>query len=477
MQPRPPEVIEMTEQNRLSVGIIGGGIAGLTAAYELLQAGLDVRVFEAAERVGGAIRSRRVAGYLVEEGPNALQAAPPVLKRLIGELGLEGAQVEAAPAAKKRYVVRGGRPVALPASPPALLRSNLFSWKAKLRLLAEPLVRAQPPEAEESIAKLVQRRLGSEALDYALNPFVAGIYAGDPARLSARHAFPRLYDLERTSGSLLLGGLKKARTARATSQENGAAGPPRRTFSFVDGLQMLPDALAGRLAGQITLQSPVVAIHPDEKGWRLTALEKDAPVNYHFSHLIYAAPLHRLAALDFNAQLDLAPLTAVAHPPVTTVALGFRREQVGHPLDGFGLLVPEVEKAFRILGTLFLSTLFPGRAPDGHVLLTTFVGGARHPALATASEAVILEAVQRDLGALLDVRGEPAFVHVARWEQAIPQYNIGYGDVVDRLDRLERRHPGLHFAGNYRHGISVGDAMTSGAAAAEQIEGQEGWKE
>ncbi|MGI9175826.1 MAG: protoporphyrinogen oxidase [Rhodothermales bacterium] len=467
----------MTEQNRLSVGIIGGGIAGLTAAYELLQAEADVRVFEASGRVGGAIRSRRMAGYLIEEGPNALQAATPVLARLIGELGLEDAQIEAAPAAKKRYVVRGGRPVALPASPPGLLRSDLFSWKAKLRLLAEPLVRARSSETEESIADLVRRRLGPEALDYALNPFVAGIYAGDPARLSARHAFPKLYDLERTSGSLVLGGLKRARAARAASRKNGVAAPRRRTFSFAEGLQTLPDALAGRLAGHVTLQAPVVAIHPEEKGWRLTALEGSAPVHYHFSHLIYAAPLHRLAALDFDAQLDLAPLAAVSYPPVTTVALGFRREQVAYPLDGFGLLVPEVEKAFQILGTLFLSTLFPGRAPDGHVLLTTFVGGARYPTLATASEAAILKVVQRDLGALLDVRGEPAFVHLARWEQAIPQYNMGYGDVVDLLSQLEAQHPGLHFAGNYRHGISVGDAMTSGAAAAEQVEGQEGWKE
>ena len=427
--------------------------------------------------MGGAIRSRQMTGYLVEEGPNALQAATPVLARLIDELDLEEARVEAAPVAKKRYVVRGGRPVALPASPPAFLRSPLFSWKARLRLLAEPLVRARPSEseteAEESIAGLVRRRLGPEALDYALNPFVAGIYAGDPARLSARYAFPKLYDLEQASGSLLLGGLKKAWAAKAASRKNGTSVPRRRTFSFIDGLQTLPDALAGRLAGRLTVQSPVVAIRPKKEGWHLTTLERGAPVNYHFDHLIYAAPLYRLAALDFDVRLDLAPLGAVPYPPVTTVALGFRREQVGHPLDGFGLLVPEVETSFQILGTLFVSTLFPGRAPEGHVLLTMFVGGTRRPALATASEEVILEAVQRDLGTLLDVQGAPTFVHFARWEQAIPQYHLGYGDVVDLLNRLEARHPGLHFAGNYRHGISVGDAMTSGAAAAERIAEQE----
>lgn len=453
-----------------ATGIIGGGIAGLTAAYRLQRAGTDVRLFEASEHVGGVIRSRRQGGYLVEEGPNAIQTGTPMLAQLIEQLGLEPSLVEAAPAAKQRYVVRRGVPVPLPASPPAFLRSPLFSWRAKLRLLREPFVRAAPPDVEESIADLVRRRLGAEALDYALNPFVAGIFAGDPARLSARYAFPKVYALEQAHGSLIYGSLRRARTSRATPA--GDAALPRRTFSFRDGLQMLPDALAERLAGCIALRAPVVALHPEGGAWRLTTLERGTPAVHRFRHVVFAAPLHRLAHLDFKTHLDLSPLLAVPYPPVTVLALGFRRADVRHALDGFGLLVPEAERGFRILGTLFSSTLFPDRAPEGHVLLTTFTGGTRHPDLALAPDEAITEAVQRDLRVLLDVRGEPAFAWPARWPQAIPQYEPGYGRVIALLDRLEQEHPGLHFAGNYRQGISVGDAMASGAAAAERVLGR-----
>ena len=454
---------------RLSVGIIGAGIAGLTAAYRLRAWGADVRVFEASAEVGGAIRSRRQGGYLIEEGPNALQTGTPLLEDLIDALGLAEARVEAAPAAKRRYIVRRGKPVPLPGSPPALVRSPLFSWRAKGRLLAEPLVRAARPEAEESIADLVRRRLGQEALDYALSPFVAGIFAGDPARLSARYAFPRLYELEQAHGSLLLGSLKRARTSKASR----GTSPPRRTFSFRDGLHTLPHALAEQLAGRITTEAPVIALAQEPGGWRLTALKGGTPTTHRFRHVIFAAPLHRLGGLGFETDVDLTPLAAVPYPPVTTVALGLRRDQVGHPLDGFGLLVPEVEARFQTLGTLFSSTLFPGRAPHGHVLLTSFVGGTRHPDLARAQDDVIVEAVRRDLSHLLDVRGEPAFARCARWPQAIPQYELGHGRVVATLDRLEATHAGLHFAGNYRSGIAVGDAAASGAAAAERVRDQE----
>ena len=453
-------------ESTISVGIIGGGIAGLTAAYRLQQRGVDVRVFEASARAGGAIRSIREGGYLVEGGPHTIQTGTPLLDELVGELGLADVRLEAAAGAKKRYVVRGGRPVPLPLSPPALLRSPLFSWRAKGRLLFEPLVRAAAPDREESVAELVRRRLGQEALDYALNPFVAGVFAGDPARLSARHAFPRLYELERTSGSLLLGSLRKARTSKAV----GA--PPRRPFSFRDGLQTLPNALAGRLANRVAYRTSVVALARDADGWRLATRTERGAATHRFGHVVFAAPLHRLALLDVETDVDLAPLAGVPHPPVATVALGFRRDHVGHPLDGFGLLVPEKETDVQTLGTLFVSTLFPDRAPQGHVLLTTFVGGARHPDLAQASDEAIVQAVRRDLRRLLDVRGEPAFARCTRWPQAIPQYEVGYGQVLETLDRLEAAHPGLHFAGNYRGGIAVGDAAASGAAAAERVWGE-----
>ncbi len=443
-----------------SIGIIGGGIAGLVAAWRLAEEGHAVTLFEATGQPGGVIRSERTReGYLVEHGPNTIQRATPLLGELIGALGLTGAVVEADAAAKKRYVVFGGRPVALPSSVAGLLTTPLFSPRAKLRLLAEPLA-SEAPESEESVADFVRRRLGSEILDYAVNPFVAGVYAGDPETLSLRHAFPRLYQMEAEHGSLFKGGLR--RLFRKEEEKEA-----RRMFSFAEGLQTLPRALADALGERIRYHTPVTALRRTEDGWTLTA-GRDA-VEHRFDAVVFAAPLHRLTAMDFAPGPDLAPLEEVSYPPVSLVALGVERAQIKHPLDGFGLLVPEVEDELQILGTLFSSTLFPDRAPSGRVLLTTFVGGARHPALGRADEDALADVVQHDLGRLLGLSGDPKFVRHVRWARAIPQYALGYGRVQALLDRLEAECPGFYLAGNYRAGVSVGDAAASGDDAARRL--------
>jgi oxygen-dependent protoporphyrinogen oxidase len=448
-----------------AVAIIGSGIAGLTGAFVLHRHGLEVTVFEANARTGGMIGSHRIDGYLVEQGPNALQRTTPALQRVINELGLDAAKLPAHPAANRRYVVHGGRPVALPSSPASFITSRLFSLRAKLRLLCEPFIPATDPEAEESVAAFVRRRLGPELLDYAVNPFVAGIYAGDPERLSLRHAFPRLHALEQEHGSLIRGMLRRLRSGQ------GQASPmPREPlFSVRDGLQTLPDALREALGDHVRLKAPVVALAPSANGWHVTTQAGNQTHTAPFDAVLYAAPLHRLGDLKLKTSPPAAPLTRVQYPPVSVLALGFRREDVGHPLDGFGLLVPAVETDFRILGTLFSSSIFPDRAPHGHVLLTTFVGGTRDPQVGLAPTPVLLETVLRDLERLLDVRTRPAFVHHVAWDHAIPQYQLGYGRVKAHIETLERQHPRFAMAGNYRQGISVGEAASSGEAAARRL--------
>ncbi len=444
------------------IAVIGGGISGLAAAWRLGNRGVEVTLFEAGHRTGGVIRSVRRDGFLVDEGPNTLVARHPVVEEVIEALGLEKARVWANAEASRRYIVRGGVPVALPTSPGSFVSTPLLSARGKLRLLREPFVRPST-EADEPLADFIRRRLGPEVLDYAVDPFVSGIFAGDPARLSTRYAFPTLHALEQDHGSLLQGMLHRARRSSGTTR------PATRPFSFRDGMQTLPDALTHALGDAVQTNTPVLALARNADGWTVTT-QHGTIREERFDAVVCTLPLHRLAALDFEAGLDVSPFADVPHPPVSVLALGFERGQIAHPLDGFGVLIPQHEP-FNVLGALFSSSLFPGRAPDGHALLTCFIGGTRQPDQAALPTDDLVALALHDLHVLLGVRGAPIFVHHRLWEQAIPQAEVGYGRVLDTLDALETRHAGLRFAGSYRHGISVGEALLSGLSAADRVLG------
>jgi len=442
------------------IGVIGAGIAGLTAAYRLRQDNHSVVVFEATDRPGGVIRSMHGDGFLVETGPNSLRSTP-FLHNLVQDLNLDEQRVWADDRASRRYVVRDGTPVPIPTSVGGFLTTDLLSTGAKFRLLGEPFVPARSnAPIHESLADFTRRRLGEEVLEYAVAPFVGGVYAGDPEELSARHTFDQLVEWEREYGSLFWGAVR-----------DGSSSPddvPSGLFSFRDGLESLPQLLADRLDDAIEYETPVTGLHEQEEGWGVHTNGSASP-SHDVDGIVCTAPLHRLRDVDLDTPVDRTPLDEVAYPPVQVVGLGYEREQIDHPLDGFGMLVPPVESEFDVLGTLFSSSLFPERAPKGHVLLTTFVGGARAPALARRTEATIQTTVERDLEALLGVRGSPVFSQHVHWPRAIPQYTPGYGAVKNTLDALETEHPGLVFAGNYRQGVSVGDAAESGQDAVSRL--------
>ncbi len=446
----------------LRVAVVGGGVTGLTAAWQIQRLGHRVTVLEAGARAGGVVGGQRLGAWLQEMGPNSLLESSPEIATFVDDVGLAPRRIYAAPAAKQRYLVCGGRPVALPTSPGAFLRTPLLSVRAKLRLLLEPLWRRAPANAEETLADFVRRRLGQEFLDYAINPFVAGIYAGDPERLSVRHAFPRLHALEQEYGSLLLGALRR---------RNSNGGPKGRIFSFPEGLGEIPRALQARLLDPVLLRTRVTALRRAGIGWRLALEQRGAPGEADFDLVVCALPADALAGLDFP---ELAPdanlrlLTDIPHPPVVSVFTGHRREDVTHPLDGFGLLVPAVEGG-RILGTLFSSTLFPGRAPDGHVALTTFVGGTRQPELAALDDAALTAVVQEELGRLLGVGGTPAIVRLQRWRRAIPQYALGHDRFLAAIGRLEAAAPGVFVGGNCRDGISLPNCIAAGHRLAAAV--------
>lgn len=450
-----------------SVAVLGAGLTGLTAAYRLAQRGHRVRVFEASGRTGGAIRTELTDGWLIEAGPNSLLAGDPALADLIDELGLAPERVPASRSARNRYVVRGGKPLAVPMSPPALLSTPLFSLRAKLGLLREPFIRARVRHADVSLAEFVAAHVGQEFVDYALNPFIAGVYAGNPQKLSTRHAFPKLWELERSHGSLLRGQIAAARGKKTERRGGGIV-------SFRLGLQMLPDALAARLpAGALTLNARLEALLPPAPaapGWRVIWHDGGDARTETFDTVVSALPASALAALRFGplGERPLAALDGIEHPPVSSLFLGYKREQVAHPLDGFGLLVPEVEQR-SVLGLLFSSSLFVGRAPEGHVALTVFVGGTRQPDLARLPTDELLAAITPDLQHLVGVRGAPVFRRHTFWPRAIPQYNLGYERYLDAMTAAERAYPGFYLGGQVRDGISMPACVAAGEKLATRV--------
>lgn len=455
----------MTDRKSTHVAIVGAGITGLTAAVRLHEQGFQVTVLERASQPGGSIRTLSEQGWLIEAGPNSLQFGAKELKQLVRDIGLESELVHASPLAKRRYIVRGGRFVAVPSSPLSLISSPLFGARTKFSLLTELLTRPRIRTSDISLAELVRSHFTQELLDYAVNPLIAGIYAGDPEKLSVRHAFPSLWQAERSHGSLIRGMIAGAKARKATGE--GGVAP---LISFRRGLQTLTDTLAARLpAGSLRLGVTVETLLPG-RPHRLVWKQDGQSASGEFDAVVLAVPAGGLAQLTFGSlgERPLASLENIFHPPVASLFLGYRREQLTHPLDGFGGLVPAVEHR-DVLGILFSSSLFPDRAPAGHVCLTVFAGGSRQPDHARLSAPELLARIDRDLRDLVGATGAPVFLRHTQWPRAIPQYVPGYERWLDQITTLETRHAGLYIGGNARDGISVPDCVKSGSRLARTV--------
>ena len=438
------------------IGIIGGGISGLVVALLLKRKNYDVSLFEKSERVGGNIQTIKIDGFLVEYAPNSLLKSPRLVD-LIGELDLQKQVTEANPSNKKRYVLRDGKLKSLPMSVLKMTASNYFSLKAKLRLVKEPFVKSKSPE-NESVAEFFERRLGREIVERAADPFIAGIYAGNPENLSVKAAFPRLFELEKNYGSLLLGSL-------FSKTEKADANFPR-TFSFQNGVQTLTDKLAEKLGASVCLNAQVKKVEKSADGKWSVMIDSGEEI---FDALVISTPAEAAAKLIENFDASLSEKFAnIYYPPIAMVFFGVKKESLAQNLDGFGFLIPSSENR-KILGTIWNSAVFENRAPDGYHLLTTFVGGARNAELYEKSDEELFGIVFEELKSILGLREKPAFTHIKRWRKAIPQYEIGYEKIEQSIADFEKSHRGIYFCSNFYKGISVGDCVKNAYALAEEL--------
>lgn len=458
----------------LRVAVIGGGISGLAAAHRLVEqaraAGrpLALRLFESGDRLGGVIRTERRDGYVIEAGPDSFLSEKPAALRLCERLGLIEALVGTREEFRRTYVVRAGRLHALPdgfllMAPTRLwplVTTPLFSWPGKLRMALD-LVLPRGRGADESLSAFVTRRLGREALTRVAQPLVGGIYTADPDQLSLAATMPRFLEMERTSRSIILA---MWRQQRAAAQRSGDSGARWSLFlSFTEGLQTLVDALAARLPdGAVELGRAVTRLErAPQGGWRIDDMhECDA--------VIVATPAHAAATLLRPLDAALATeLEAIPYASSATVTFAWRREEVPHPLDGFGFVVPHIERRSLLAGT-FSSLKYPGRAPADMLLVRAFVGGALRPELVELDDAALTAAVRQELTALLGIRAAPHLTRIARWRRAMPQYHVGHTERVTRI-RARAAALGLALAGNAYDGVGIPDCIRTGEAASEAV--------
>ena len=452
------------------VVVIGAGISGLACAYRLQQLGLDVAVLEVNDSAGGLIDSVQKDALLFEAGAQSFQGTPALLA-LISELGLESELQKADPRAP-RYVLLHGHLRKIPMSPQALLASTLLNPISRWKIATEPFKKSRPPTEEESVAAFVRRKFGHEILEYLVAPFVSGVYAGDPEKLSLKAAFPTLDEWERQYGSVLRGAMKSR-----PPKEQRAGAPP--LCSFTHGVATLPRMMAAKLGDAMQYETRAVSVDFTNAGQHALAgagpgceirfVRNGQEQSAASGAVVIATPAYAAAHLLESSSPHLAQtLSGIAYAPVAVVACTYYRQQVGDPLEGFGFLVPRGEKV-RTLGTVWNSSLFPGRAHEGSVTITSFIGGATDPEILNLHEENIAAIVTEENARILGITGPPLEVAVWKYPRALPQYNLGHGHIVETIRDAERASPGLFFAGNYLEGPAIGKCVENGFQTAEAV--------
>ena len=449
--------------------IVGGGISGLAAAHRLSKQQVQVTLLEASSQLGGTIQTEHRDGFLLERGPDSFISEKPQALELSKRLELESRLIQTNEQFRRSFIVRDGRLRAVPEgfqllAPSRLwpfITSDIFSVAGKARMAADLLLPRKSTNGDESLASFVRRRLGTEALDRMAQPMVGGIYTADPETLSLRATLPRFLEMERTHRSLILAMFRQGR-----AQKIGTSGARYSLFlSFDHGMQVLVDALAQQVKADIRLNTRAVALKREGSAWTINT--SNGPINA--DAICIAVPAYTAASLLNDVHKGLAEkLRQIKYASTATINFGYRRQAIAHPLNGFGFVVPFVEKRSLIACT-FSSVKFSGRAPQGHVLLRAFAGGALQPEIFALQEEELRVRVETDLRELLGITEEPLFVEVAKWKNSMPQYEVGHLERVNDIEQLISEIPGLTLAGNAYRGAGIPDCIRSGQNAAESL--------
>lgn len=445
----------------MRVVVIGAGAAGLVAALALRRAGAEVTVLEAAVKPGGLIQSRRIGDWLLEQGASSCAEPSVEIKDILDQSGSTANLIRPSAQARKKFLLHQGRPVPLPGNAAELLTSPLLTLSGRLRMLREPLMERTLVDPEESVDSFVRRRLGSEAAERLIDPWLAGASGGDPARLVARQVFPRLTEYEERVGSILKGAWRNKRQTRRRG------GKGEGVWSCREGMSVVTNGLAQALGPAVRCNSPVTEVKV-EPGNFVVCLGDGS--SHQGTKLVVAIPPAAVREIKWEGldQEDLALFSSIPCASLALASVGLPRQAVTHPLDGAALLVATREKR-RILGVQFVSSIFPGRTPEDQVLLSVTVGGARQPELFELDDSTIADLVLGELSAILGVRAAPTLFEIARWHNALPQAVKGHSERIAAAARLESQVAGLRFAGAWKTGSTVNEAMESGFRAATRI--------
>lgn len=445
--------------------ILGAGVTGLTLAHHLNKQGISFKVVEQQAQAGGVIQTQSENGFVFESGPNSGVISHPEVVALFDDLGDTIKVEKGNDLVKIRYVLKKGEWHALPHSPLSAISTPLFTLKDKFRILGEPF-RAKGTNPDETLAELVLRRMGNSFLDYAIDPFILGIYAGDPAQLVTRYALPKLYNLEQKYGSFIGGARKKAKEPKTELEKR----TDRAVFSIEGGLSGLTNALL-KSAGEEHFQfgADEVQVKPVEGGYRVSYVSDGKAQMLEAPKVITTFGSVGLEeALPFIEPQQMQHLTNLKYARVVEVSLGFESWQ-GRALDGFGGLIPHKEQR-DLLGVLFMSSLFKGRAPEGGALLTIFMGGVRNEPLCDLSDDELMQVLEREFMDLMKVPVfNPSMVKIKRYSHAIPQYGINSGQRFEAIDAVQKQYPGLVLAGNLRDGIGMADRIKQATRIAKEL--------
>lgn len=446
--------------------VLGAGISGLATTFWLEKAGFKVTILEINNKPGGAMTTETKDGFLIDYGPNSGLETTPLIKKIVDEIGLTDEMIYANKEGNNRYILKNNELHALPMGLLPFLKTKLFSLQGKLRLFAEPFICKSEDGYYQSLAEFVKRRLGEEFLKYAIDPFVSGVFAGDPYKLSVKSAFPKLYRLEEVYGGLIKGMIKgaKERKKRAEQSKQDA-----KMFSFKSGMQILPITLAKNLNANIVYSAKVTEIIKKNDTYKVIYLVDGETKELETKNLLATIPAYSLSKLIKSLDNQLAnKLETIVYPPVIVLYLGYNLNDIGRKLDGFGFLIPSLENK-KYLGAIWSSTIFVNRAPKDKASFTIFIGGARKMDLLETDIEKLINDVVKEFNEIMLIKNEPILVSYKVWEHAIPQYNIGYIEVENEIDRFEKENKGFYISGNHRGGISVGDCIKNSELVANKI--------